>query len=64
MTGNEVLRDRYGDRIGEIQINGSKSTLRDKCGNPLGSYDSHDDFTRDLYGNPIGKGNLLVTLLR
>jgi hypothetical protein len=45
-------------------MNGSKCTLRDKYGNPLGSYDSHDDFTRDLYGNPIGRGNLLVTLLR
>ena len=33
-------------------MNGSKCTLRDKYGNPLGSYDSHDDFTRDLYGNP------------
>jgi hypothetical protein len=64
MIGNETLRDRYGEKIGEIQMNGSKCTLRDKYGNPLGSYDSHDDFTRDLYGNPIGKGNLLVTLLR
>ena len=46
MNGNEILRDRYGERIGEIQMNGSKCTLRDK------------------YGNPIGKGNLLVSLLR
>ena len=64
MIGNEILRDRHGEKIGEIQMNGSKSTLRDKYGNPLGSYNSHDDFTRDLYGNPIGRGNLLVTLLR
>ncbi len=64
MIGNEILRDRYGEKIGEIQMNGSKCILRDKYGNPLGSYDTHDDFTRDLYGNPIGRGNLLVTLLR
>jgi hypothetical protein len=64
MIGNEILRDKYGKKIGEVQMNGSKCTLRDKYGNPLGSYYSHDDFTRDLYGNPIGKGNLLVTLLR
>ncbi len=33
-------------------MNGPKCTLRDKNGNPLRSYDSHDDFTRDLYGSP------------
>ena len=64
MIDNEILRDNHGEKIGEIQMNGSKYTLRDKHDNPLGSYDSHDDFTRDLYGNPIGRGNLLVTLLR
>ena len=64
MIGNETLRNKHGEKIGEIQMNGSKSTLRDRHGNLLGSYDSHDDLTRDLYGNPIGRGNLLVTLLR
>jgi hypothetical protein len=42
MTGREVLRDRYGNRIGEIEFNGSKRVLRDKYGDRLGEYDSHD----------------------
>ena len=64
MTGHEVLRDRYGNRIGEIEINGSKRILRDKYGNRLGEYDSHSDWTRDKYGNPIGQGDLLAALLK
>jgi hypothetical protein len=64
MTGREVLRDRYGNRIGEIEFNGSKRVLRDKYGDRLGEYDSHDNWTRDKYGNPVGQGDLLTTLLR
>ena len=64
MTGRKVLRDKYGNRIGEIEISGSKRTLRDKYGNRLGEYDSHDNWTRDKYGNPVAQGDLLVTLLR
>jgi len=64
VTGREVLRDKYGNFLGEIRIDGSKQTLRDKHFNPLGSYDSRDDWTRDKYGNPVGRGNLLVTLLK
>ena len=64
MQGTEILRDKYGMRIGEIRIEGSKQTLWDKHYNRLGSYDSHDDWTRDKYGNFVGRGNLLVTLLK
>jgi hypothetical protein len=64
MDGIEVLRDRYGERIGEVVLKGSRQTLRDKYGNPLGAYDSHTDLTTDRYGNLIGRGNLLATLLR
>jgi hypothetical protein len=39
--------------------------LRDKYGSDrLGSYDSHDGWTRGKYGNPVGRGNLLTTLLK
>jgi hypothetical protein len=64
MTGREMLRDKYGNRIGEIEIKGSKRTLRDKYGNRLGEYDSHNNWTRDRYGNPVGQGDLLATLLK
>jgi hypothetical protein len=64
VTGHQVLRDKFGNRIGEVQINGSKRTVRDKAGNFLGSYDEHDNWTRDKAGNPVGQGDLLTTLLR
>ena len=64
MQGTEILRDKYGMRIGEIRIEGSKQTLWDKHYNRLGSYDANDDWTRDKYGNFVGRGNLLVTLLK
>ena len=63
MDGNEVLRDKYGNRLGEVVTRGSKSTLRDLYGILLGSYDAHDDWTRDRYGNFVGRGNLLATFL-
>lgn len=62
--GPSGIRDRHGNRIGEIEINGSKRILRDKAGNRLGEYDSQSDQTRDKYGNPVGQGDLLTTLLR
>ena len=55
---------RYGNRIGEIEINGSKRVLRDKAGKRLGEYDSSTDRTRDKFGNPVGQGDLLTTLLK
>jgi hypothetical protein len=63
MTGREELRDRHGNLIGIIEINGSRRTLRDKAGNRLGEYNSGDNWTRDKQGNPVGQGDLLTTLL-
>jgi hypothetical protein len=64
MDGSEVLRDRYGNRIGEIQTIGSKQILRDKYGNRLGEYDPRTNRTTDKYGRLVGSGNLLVGLLK
>ena len=64
MTSHEVLRHRHGNRIGKIEINGPKRILRDKAGNRLGEYNSGDNWTRDILGNPIGQGDLLTTLLK
>jgi hypothetical protein len=61
---NEVLRDRDGSVIAQIEINGHKRILRDKVGNKIGEYDSRDNKTRDKYGNQVGTGDLLLTLLR
>ena len=53
MEGSEVLRDRYGSRIGEIQTIGSKQVLRDKYGSRLGEYDPHTNRTTDQYGRLV-----------
>ena len=64
MEGVEVLRDRNGNRIAEVQTTGSKQILRDKYGSRLGEYDAHTNRTVDKYGHLVGTGNLLTTLLR
>jgi hypothetical protein len=63
IMSNEVLRDRNGNKLAEVETNGYKRILRDKVGNKLGEYDSRDGKTRDKYSNVIGNGDLLLTLL-
>jgi hypothetical protein len=62
---NEVLRDRDGRRIGEIE-NSSNGTLilRDASGRRLGEYDPRQNVTRDVSGRRVGEGNLLTMLLK
>ncbi len=57
----EVLKDRYGNKIGEIRTNGNEQVIYDKYGNKLGTYKNGN--TYDRFGNKIGSGNLLTTLL-
>ena len=59
---NQVLRDRLGNRIGEIKEEGSRLVIRDRIGNLLGYFDGK--YTRDRIGNIVGIGNLLTTLLK
>ena len=44
---SEILRDRYGHKIGEVVTQGSKRILRDEYGRKLGEYDARDGMTRD-----------------
>ena len=60
---SQVLRDRNGNKIGEIKEEGSVLVIRDKNGNKKGSYDPKTNTTRDKNGNKVGTGNLLTTLL-
>jgi hypothetical protein len=60
---NQVLRDRYGNKLGEIVQESGKLVLRDRYGNKKGFYDPSTDTTRDTYGNKVGSGNILATLL-
>jgi hypothetical protein len=60
---SEILRDRYGHKLGEVVIQGSKRILRDEYGHKLGEYDESDGMTRDDRGRLIARGDLLLTLL-
>ena len=64
MSERELLRDRYGTIIGQIVTEGSRQTLKDRYGYLLGWYDSSNGLTHDLYGNIVGRGNILMTLLK
>lgn len=57
----EVLRDRYGAKLGEIRDEGNKKVIYDRYGSKLGSFDGK--YTYDRYGAKIGSGNLLASLL-
>lgn len=59
---NEILRDRTGRKIGEIQDQGSKKIIRDALGRKLGEFDGK--ITRDALGRKVGEENLLTTLLK
>jgi hypothetical protein len=63
MSNPDYLRDKYGNIVGQIWAGGSRCMLRDKYGNLLGWYDHETNWTRDRYGNPVGRDNLLTTLL-
>jgi hypothetical protein len=63
MSGMEFLRDKYGNIVAWLSHADSRFTIRDKYGNLLGWYDEDTGWTRDKYGNPVGRGNLLTTLL-
>ncbi|MCI2068939.1 MAG: hypothetical protein LKJ88_05125 [Bacilli bacterium] len=58
---NEVLRDRYGAKLGEIRQEGSRKVIYDRYGARLGYFDGK--YTYDRYGRKIGEGNLLVSFL-
>ena len=59
---NQVLRDKMGRKIGEIQDMGNKQVVRDAMGHKLGEYDGK--VTRDAMGRKVGEGNLLTMLLK
>ena len=64
MSDRETLRDKYGEKLGELVFQGSRTTLFDRYGYKLGDYDFNINLTRDTYGNFVGRGNLLTLLLK
>jgi hypothetical protein len=59
----QVLKDRYGSKIGEIREYNGNLSIHDKNGTKLGTYESKTNVTKDKFGSKIGSGNLLTTLL-
>lgn len=58
---NEVLKDKYGVKLGEVRDEGTKKVIYNKYGVKLGYYDGR--YTYDKYGVKVGEGNLLTMLL-
>ena len=58
----EVLKDRYGVKVGENRENGRELTVYDRCGVKLATY--RDGKTYDKYGVMYGYGNWLAAFLK
>ena len=58
----EVLKDRYGSKVGEIRDNGNEKVVYDRCGAKLATY--RDGKTYDKYGSLYGYGNWLAAFLK
>jgi hypothetical protein len=59
----QELRDRTGKLLGKIKEVGTKFELRGPTGALKVKYDPKTNDTRDDTGRPVGKGNLLSSLL-
>lgn len=58
-----MLKDKRGNKIGEIREQSGKQVIYDPRGNRKGEYDPKTNVTKDARGNRVGQGNLLTTLL-
>ena len=59
---DQILKDRYGQKIGTIKDRGNKQEIYDEYGHRLAYLGGR--YTYDEYGHRIGEGNLLTSLLR
>ena len=59
---DQVLRDNFGRKLGEIRDEGTKQTIYDEFGRRLGYFDGR--YTYDALGRRVGEGNLLAAFLR
>ncbi len=60
----ELLKDRSGKVIGKIKQQGKLLVIFNQSGTRLGEYDPRLNHTKDRSGKLIGKGNLLMLLLK
>lgn len=59
----DILRDMHGYKIAEVKDDGTTRILCDRYGTRLGRYETSANMTFDQYGNQIGWGDQLATLL-
>jgi hypothetical protein len=59
----QILKDRFGNRIGEIRKEGTYYWIVDRNGNRLGYYNPSTNTTYDIHGNKVAEGNFLTNLL-
>ena len=61
----EPIKDWRGVVLGYVETdNCGNKLLKDFMLRPLGRYDKSSDMTKDAYGRAVGKGDILLTLLR
>lgn len=60
----EILKDKRGNRVGEVRSESGRLVLVDSHGTRLGEYDPKTNMTKDAHGNRVGQGNLLTSLLK
>lgn len=64
MANEQWIKDSKGNPIGWIEFqNTGDKVLKDYHGKTLGTYRKKQDVTVDYYGNRIGQGDILLTLL-
>ena len=59
----EVIKDKNGYVLATLETKGNNIIMYDKYRNRIAQFESNEGYTRDKYGNKIGNGNLLMTLL-
>lgn len=64
IMAKEKIQDWTGKIIGWVEWSGNKKWLSDWQGRRLGYYDKLLNITCDFYGRQVGKGDILMMLLR
>lgn len=60
----EYVKDAVGKILGKIVKHGTKTYLHDANMKALGFYDPSTNTTHTATGKLVGRGNLLMTLIR
>lgn len=59
----QVLRSRFGNRIGVMIDTGNEIVGRDKFGSRIGHFDKRSGTTRNKMGTKLVEGNVLTALI-